>query len=94
MMASGSTTYSTDTAAKLGMKARLSSKVNTIKEKKMATEDTNGPTVAITKVISSTACSKVKVSFRKKLHFLCRHILLRRVREDLRGTVCTEPVRG
>ena len=55
-------TSSTDTAVKLGMKARLNSKANTIKERKMGAEDTNGLTEATTMVILSIACSRVRVS--------------------------------
>ena len=61
-MAIGLMTCSMDTAVKLGMKARLNSKANTIKERKMGAEDTNGPMEATTTETSSTACSKVRVS--------------------------------
>ena len=63
-MAIGLMTCSMDTAVKLGMKARLNSKANTIKERKMGAEDTSGLTEATTKETSSTASSKVRVSAR------------------------------
>ena len=50
------------TDAKLGMRARSSFKVNTIKERKMGAEDTNGQMAATTRETLSTACSKAQVS--------------------------------
>lgn len=62
MMAIGLTIFSTDSDAKLGMRAKLNSKANTIKERKMGAEDTNGQTAAIMKETSLTACSKATAS--------------------------------
>lgn len=58
----GLMTSSTDTAVKLGMKARSNSKANTIKERKMGAEDTNGPMEATTMETSSTVYSRVRAS--------------------------------
>ena len=59
----GLMTSSTDTAAKLGMKGRLNSKANTIKERKMGAEDTNGPMEVTTMETSLTVSSRVRVSY-------------------------------
>ena len=77
-MAIGLMTSSTDTAVKLGMKARLNSKVNTIKERKMGAEDTNGQTAATMTEILSTVCSRERVSATVTVLTLptVRHLLL------------------
>ena len=77
----GLMTSSTDTAVKLGMKARSNSKANTIKERKMGAEDTNGPMEATTMETSSTVYSRVRVSVPSTSLTLptVRHLLLRGV---------------
>ena len=91
----GLMTSSTDTAVKLGMKARLNSKANTIKERKMGAEDTNGLTEATTMVILSIACSRVRVSLLVTSLTLpdVRHLLLCGVWENIRGIICPESFR-
>ena len=58
MTAIGLTICSMVTAVRRGTKARLNSRANTIKERKMDAVGTSGLTVVITKATSSTACSK------------------------------------
>lgn len=61
-MESGKTICNMDTVAKLGVKARLSLKEITFRERKTVRDDMNGPMEASTRENSSIASSKVKVS--------------------------------